>query len=75
MDANVKSGVRVWPLRGLPGRGLFFWRTFADTRKSLNTFVSFDQGSRAKREKNFNLDWLLASEKRGRGSAIFADPP
>ena len=22
-DVNVKSGVRVWPLRGLPGRGLF----------------------------------------------------
>ena len=26
-------------------------------------------------KKKFNLDWLLASENRGRGSAIFADPP
>ena len=33
MDVNVKSGVRVWPLRGLPGRGLFFLADFLNRKR------------------------------------------
>ena len=38
-DLNVKSGLRVWPLCGLPGRGLLIWRTFSNICKSLNTHL------------------------------------